>query len=145
MDSQVLWDIFLIQVTVACPSDLWPSNSNCFILASKQSHKNTFFPILYEMVPRDILSKWYLLHHFMLHKTSFTPWNKKETIMLWQPSSTDLKPTENMRSILKRKIYKSEQQFTGKQQLWVPILTSPNEIQTSIHGPTDETVRLKMI
>ena len=54
---------------------------------------------------------------------------KEEKLMVWPPSSPDLKPNENLWSILKQKISEGWRQFTSKQQLWEANLTSCKEIQ----------------
>ena len=54
----------------------------------------------------------------------------REKLMVWPQSSPDLKPIENLWSILKQKIFEGGRQFASKQQLWEAILTSCKEIQT---------------
>ncbi len=62
---------------------------------------------------------------------------KREKIMVWPPSSPDLKPIENLWSFLKMKIYEGGRQYTSKQQLWEAILASSNEIlPETTHGLT---------
>ena len=57
--------------------------------------------------------------------------------MMWPPSSPDLNPTDNLWSILKRKLYEGGRQFASKQQLWGPILASSKEMQEeAVHGLT---------
>lgn len=99
------------------------------------------------MIPRDTFSKWYL--YLLLHKTSFTPWNKKgkqSRCDSHHPLTSSLLRTRG--AFFKRKIYKSGRQYSRNQQLRVAVLTSSKEILTTIHrptsSPTDERVRFKM-
>lgn len=48
---------------------------------------------------------------------------KEENLMVWPPSSPDLKPIEKLWSILKQNVYEGRRQFTSKQELWEAILT----------------------
>lgn len=74
----------------------WPSNYNWFILVLKKSHKK--ISTIHEMIPRDTFSNGISISCCTKHPLPLGI--KRKTITLWQPPSTDLKPTKNMRSIL---------------------------------------------
>lgn len=55
--------------------------------------------------------------------------------MVWPPNSPDLNPIENLWSIVKRRIYAENKQFTSLEVLWKAVVSAcrsvnPSEIET---------------
>ena len=54
-----------------------------------------------------------------------------KSLMIWPPCSPDLNPIEQLRSILKRKVYERWQQFSSKDVLWRKVEEAARAINPS--------------
>ena len=98
--------------------------------------KQNFFPWLEQKLKNNAKFDFmFQQDNATCHKSLFTKkilieyGIKNEKLMVWPPCSPDLNPIENLWSIIKRKVYESNQQYTNLEDLWGKIAEVSKKIK----------------
>ena len=65
---------------------------------------------------------------------------KNQTLMTWPLNSPDLNPTENLWSVIKRRVYANERQYTSKEALWQALKQNAGSIPRWLIGELTDSV-----